>query len=129
MVSSLIADNKVTAFAIGSFSFLSILYIYRKTHPSAALPPGPPPLPVVGNTFQMPKEQPWLKYAEWAKQYGKGYLGYLVASQISINIPWRRYYARPGIQSTRDYFEQLRRCSQTHVRSEVFQQAVDRHAE
>ena len=112
MVSSLIADNKATVSAIGSFSFLSILYVYRKTRPSEALPPGPPPLPVVGNIFQMPKEQPWLKYAEWAKQYGKRYL---VASQILINIPWRRYYARPGIQSTRDYSEQLRRCSQTHV--------------
>ena len=102
MAHSLIAENSVTAFAIGSFSFLSILYVYRKTRPLAALPPGPPPLPVVGNTFQMPKEQPWLKYAEWAKQYGEGYLA---ASQRSIKIPPRRYYARPGIQSTRDHFE------------------------
>jgi len=68
---SSIADNKVVALAIGSIAFLSILYVYRKTRPSAALPPGPPQAPIVGNVFQLPKERPWLKYAEWAKQYGK----------------------------------------------------------
>jgi hypothetical protein len=84
-MSSFIPDNKAAAVAIGSFSFLSILYVYRKIRPLAALPPGPPPLPIVGNTLQMPKEQPWLKYAEWAKQYGEGYL---MASQIFINNPY-----------------------------------------
>jgi len=74
MVSPIIADNKVVAVAIGSLSFLSILYVYRKTRPSAALPPGPSPVPVVGNIFQMPKGHTWIKYAEWAKQYGENYL-------------------------------------------------------
>jgi hypothetical protein len=74
MVSSFIEDNKVVAAAIGSLSFLSILYVYRKTRPSALLPPGPPQAPVVGNLLQVPKEQPWLKYAEWAERYGASYL-------------------------------------------------------
>jgi hypothetical protein len=74
MMPSFIQDNKVVAAAVGSISFLSILYVYRKTRPSAALPPGPPQAPVVGNLFQMPKERPWLKYAEWAEQYGESYL-------------------------------------------------------
>ena len=71
MVSAFIADYKLVAIAIASFS---ILYVYRKTFTSAALPPGPPQAPVVGNVFQMPKERAWLKYADWAKQYGKIYL-------------------------------------------------------
>ena len=71
MVSPLTPESKVTAIAIASFSFLAISYVfYRKNGPSAALPPGPPPLPIIGNAFRMPKELPWLKYAEWAKQYG-----------------------------------------------------------
>ena len=74
MVSSLIADNKVVAAAITSLSLFSILYVYRKAHTSTALPPGPPQAPLVGNLFQMPKERHWLKYAEWAKQYGESYL-------------------------------------------------------
>jgi len=74
MVSWFIAENKAVAIAIGSLSFLSILYVYRKNRPSAPLPPGPPPVPVVGNIFQIPKERTWVKYAEWAKQYGEDYL-------------------------------------------------------
>ncbi len=74
MGSSFIADDNVVALAIGSFTFLSILYVYRKSRPSSILPPGPPQAPVVGNLFQMPKERPWLKFAEWTEQYGKGYL-------------------------------------------------------
>jgi hypothetical protein len=74
MVSSFLADNKVVAVALGGLSFFSILFVYRKTYSSAALPPGPPPLPFVGNVFQVPKERPWLKYAEWTEQYGQSYL-------------------------------------------------------
>ena len=74
MVSSVIADDRVVALAIGSFSLLSILYVYRKSRPSSVLPPGPPQAPIVGNLFQMPKEHPWLKFAEWKEQYGKRYL-------------------------------------------------------
>ena len=74
MRSSFIADDKVVALAISSLSFLSILYVYRKSRPSSALPPGPPQTPIVGNLFQMPKERPWLKYAEWTEEYGKSLL-------------------------------------------------------
>ena len=74
MVSSTIADKKAAGLAIGSISVLGVLYLYRKICLKATLPPGPPPSSIVGNVLQMPKEQPWLKYAEWAKQYGKSYL-------------------------------------------------------
>ena len=74
MGSSFVADDKVVALAIASLPFLIILHVYYKSRPSSVLPPGPPQAPVVGNLFQMPKERPWLKYAEWAEQYGKSYL-------------------------------------------------------
>ena len=37
----------------------------------APLPPGPRPLPFIGNMFDMPsdKVKPWLTFADWAK-YG-----------------------------------------------------------
>ncbi|KAG6877262.1 hypothetical protein C0993_009031 [Termitomyces sp. T159_Od127] len=33
-------------------------------------PPGPAPSPISGNFWGLPTKFPWLKYAEWAKQYG-----------------------------------------------------------
>ncbi|KAF8657599.1 hypothetical protein AX16_002180 [Volvariella volvacea WC 439] len=34
------------------------------------LTPGPRGLPLIGNVLDIPKEQPWLTFAEWAKKYG-----------------------------------------------------------
>ncbi|RFU29884.1 hypothetical protein B7463_g6479, partial [Scytalidium lignicola] len=34
------------------------------------MPPGPIPLPFVGNKFQMPVSKPWVKFQEWSKIYG-----------------------------------------------------------
>ncbi|TFK53785.1 cytochrome P450 [Heliocybe sulcata] len=33
-------------------------------------PPGPKPLPIVGNAFQLPQKMPWKTYAQWGKEYG-----------------------------------------------------------
>ncbi|KAJ7702909.1 hypothetical protein B0H14DRAFT_3527087 [Mycena olivaceomarginata] len=34
------------------------------------LPPGPPRGYITGNLHQLPTSQPWLKYADWAKEHG-----------------------------------------------------------
>ncbi|TKA24487.1 hypothetical protein B0A50_06644 [Salinomyces thailandicus] len=34
------------------------------------LPPGPTPLPFVGNKFDIPKSQPWVQFEVWSKKYG-----------------------------------------------------------
>lgn len=34
------------------------------------LPPGPKPLPIVGNLFDVPKSLPWVTYANWGKLHG-----------------------------------------------------------
>ncbi|KAJ4469249.1 cytochrome P450 [Lentinula aciculospora] len=34
------------------------------------LPPGPKRLPIVGNALDYPTETPWVKYAEWSRDYG-----------------------------------------------------------
>jgi cytochrome P450 len=34
------------------------------------MPPGPTPLPFVGNKLQLPKSQPWIQFQKWSKQYG-----------------------------------------------------------
>lgn len=36
-----------------------------------SLPPGPRPLPLIGNLLDMPRLQPWSKFREYALQYGE----------------------------------------------------------
>ncbi|KAF7343714.1 Cytochrome P450 [Mycena sanguinolenta] len=56
----------VAAGIIILFPFL----LHRFQRRRAPFPPGPPGIPFIGNLFQLPLEQPWIKYASWAKQYG-----------------------------------------------------------
>ena len=56
----------ITLLAVG----LALLLLKRQFSKRYNLPPGPKPLPLIGNMHQVPKTHPWLKYTEWAKQYG-----------------------------------------------------------
>jgi len=38
-------------------------------------PPGPRPLPLIGNLFDIPKEFSWLSYAQLSKRHGMVYFG------------------------------------------------------
>ncbi|KAL3474493.1 cytochrome P450 [Aspergillus californicus] len=37
------------------------------------LPPGPRPLPLIGNKHQIPPRHPWIQFREWSKIYGSIY--------------------------------------------------------
>lgn len=52
------------------------LQLGRRPH-RFPMPPGPRRVPIIGNALQMPREREWVKFAEWAKAYGK---------QIDTNI-------------------------------------------
>jgi hypothetical protein len=42
----------------------------RKYRNGPPLPPGPKPLPLIGNLLDMPKEKDWETYRAWNERYG-----------------------------------------------------------
>jgi len=61
-------------FLAGSIVWLTRRAVSKRR--PAPFPPGPKPLPVIGNMFDMHSTKPWLTFADWAK-YG--------VYQISLN--------------------------------------------
>ena len=48
----------------------SIVKWRRRSH-GRPLPPGPTPLPLIGNMLDVPSFKPWVAYRELAAKYGK----------------------------------------------------------
>ncbi|KAG1845248.1 cytochrome P450 [Suillus tomentosus] len=68
MIPTLVLALALIAFV--SFVVVQSLQKKRDTkkHP---LPPGPPPLPFVGNVIGIDPDHPWLAYSRWATEYGE----------------------------------------------------------
>ncbi|KAL4069081.1 cytochrome P450 [Scleroderma citrinum] len=47
--------------------FIQRIVFKRSTPP---LPPGPEPLPILGNLYDLPTEKPCITYTEWSKKFG-----------------------------------------------------------
>lgn len=83
MTSLLFLDVLLGAIALYLLQHL----LSRKLTASAryAAPPGPKPLPLLGNLLDMPTEKEWLTFTEWGKKYGEP-LTYLFLIPVGSDI-------------------------------------------
>ena len=47
-----------------------VVFAVVVSRPKGKLPPGPKPLPFLGNIFDVPANAAWKVFQQWGKQYG-----------------------------------------------------------
>ncbi|KAI0267865.1 cytochrome P450 [Gloeopeniophorella convolvens] len=74
----------------------SALAIQGRSSGKFPVPPGPKPLPLLGNLFDLPKEAAWSTYLEWSRRWG---------DIVSINVLGQRIIILHSHAMARDLLE------------------------
>ena len=97
-----IAAVLILGFGALIIDYARILYLRSK------MPPGPFPLPIVGNVLQFPKEKPWYRFEEWSKKYNEPVITVWIGRNptVWLNDAWcasELLDKRAGIYSSRPH--------------------------
>jgi hypothetical protein len=72
----------VTAIAA---DYAHMLYLRSK------MPPGPFPLPIIGNTFSLPDNKPWIYFEELSKKYNTPLITFWIGRYASLTLFFRHH--------------------------------------
>jgi hypothetical protein len=93
-------SNKSIAAAVGGSLFLLYLFFNRRRrvspHARLPLPPGPKPVPILGNAPQFPQGRWYETFSEWSKTYG---------DMIYMNVLGTKMVIVNGLDVARDLLE------------------------
>ena len=62
-------DDKDKLVVLFAFAWVALIYFRRASSRSLPLPPGPKPLPLIGNLLNFPRTLEWETYARWGKEF------------------------------------------------------------
>jgi hypothetical protein len=63
--------NAFDCLAISLFLYLLVVFRDHRRRGGLPYPPGPPSWPIIGNLLDVPKDTPWIAYADMSKKYGE----------------------------------------------------------
>lgn len=110
LIARLITVTVAAGFVLLVVDYIRVLRLRRQ------LPPGPFPLPIVGNHLIIPKVKPWVAFEDWSKYYGDPLLTIWLGRRpiIVANDAWSAselmekraniYSSRPNIVIMGDMF-------------------------
>lgn len=69
---ALFSDMSLTTAVLGLLGLFLFTHVVKSVSKfkSTNLPPGPKPLPLIGNLLQVPKTSQWQTFYSWSKKYG-----------------------------------------------------------
>ncbi|KAL1836797.1 hypothetical protein VTJ49DRAFT_4639 [Mycothermus thermophilus] len=82
-------SNIVVGFLVLAVTALAADYAYM-LYLRSRMPPGPFPLPIVGNTFSLPENKPWIYFEELSKKYKTPLITFWIGRNptVWINDAW-----------------------------------------
>ncbi|KAL2264487.1 hypothetical protein VTJ83DRAFT_6997 [Remersonia thermophila] len=85
-------SNIVVGFILAAVGALAVDYAYM-LYLRSKMPPGPFPLPIVGNTFSLPANKPWIYFEKLSKKYKAPLITFWIGRNptIWINDAWCAY--------------------------------------